>query len=149
MKNIVFEILLLTFTIGCDNGNLTIILQDYFKLYNKDLHNYKIICIVPAEGCSSCIDPSIDYSKNAKKDFILVISSAYKKTLDELIKSKNLDSANLILDSDNLAVSRGLVSFSSPCFYFLKKGKVIKIIDLNLTYDKVSFLKEIDKFLIE
>jgi hypothetical protein len=147
MKKITILILFLTFALSCCNVKETKKLDLYLKPYGINIIDYKVICIVPADGCGSCIDPSINYSRSANKNFLLVMSSIYKKSMDSIIELKQINVSNIVLDSENLAAENGLVSFVSPCFYFLKNGRIIKKVDLNLTYDKTSVFTEVDKFL--
>lgn len=147
MKNIILFAIILTFTFSCGKVNETKKLNSYLQSFGLDLKNYKVICFVPADGCSSCIEPSLDYSKKAGKDFLLVLSSIYEKSINYIIEAKKIEKSKIVYDSKNLAASSGLVQIVSPCFYFLKNGHVVKIVDLSNTLDKTSVLKEVDKFM--
>ena len=118
MKKITILTLFLTFALSSCNVKETKKLDSFLKPYGINILNYKVICFVPADGCGSCIGPSINYSKTANKNFLLVMSSIYKKSMDYIVKLEQIDVSNIILDSQNLAAENGLVSIVSPCYYF-------------------------------
>lgn len=147
MKLFTVYFLLILFTFNCKNDIKTKDLDYFLHSYGADIKDYRVVCIVPADGCSSCIDPSLDYSLKYKNGFLLVLSSIYKKSINEILNSKKLDTAKVMLDPKNLSVSMGLVSIVSPCYYFLRDGKIVKIADMIYSTDKVGVLKEVDLFL--
>jgi hypothetical protein len=147
MKNVILLTIILTFAISCVKVEESKKLYSYLESFGVDLKNYKVVCFVPVDGCGSCIDPSINYSKNASNDFLLVLSSYHTKSIDFIIETKKLNKSKIVCDSKNLAEINQLVSFPSPFFYFVKKGRIFKTFDLSKTPDKVSVLKEVDKYL--
>lgn len=149
MKNTFLFAIILTFTFSCGKVNETKKLDSYLHSFGVDLKNYKVVCVVPVDGCSSCITPTLDYSKNAGNDFLLVLSSIYQKSIDYVLEAKNIEKSKIVFDSQNLAASRGLVQIVAPCFYFLKNGHVIKIVDSSTILDKTSVLKEVEQYLMK
>lgn len=149
MQRILFFSLLILSVFSCTNKSETKRLSSFLQVYSEDIKNYKVICFIPADGCTSCIYPSIDYSKKTDKDFLLVLSSIFKKSIKYIKEVKQIEESKSVSDSLNLATSSGLVSLESPCFYFLKNGNIVKIVDLSTTLDKTSVLKEVDKFLLK
>lgn len=150
MKNICLLISFLLILIsGCGANKETTNLENYLKSFNLNINDYKVICIVPVDGCGSCIDPSLNYAKNHHKKFLLVMSSIYKKSVDFTIERVQIKHTNYISDFHNLASKMGLTSEIAPYFYFLKDGFIFKKVDWSTTPDKVNILKEIEKYLAE
>lgn len=147
MKKTLLVCILILVVNNCTMDPETEKLGSFLTSFAIDIKSFKVICFVPADGCSSCINPSIEYSKKASKDFLMVLSSLYKKSINYIIEQKKIEEAKIISDSQNLASSIGLVSFVSPCFYFLKNGHVVKKVDLSTTFDKTSVFKDVDKYL--
>lgn len=116
--------ILVIFMTRCSGDEFTPRIKCYLKEFGKSIADYRIICISPAEGCSTCIDPSLEYSRTAGDDFLLVLTSVYEKSIRFTIKTKMLDSTRIVIDHDNLAVSYQLVIPTAPCYYFIEKGKV-------------------------
>jgi hypothetical protein len=145
-KILIWAILILI--IGCrNNDKVTQNLTYYLKLNALNINNYNVICFVPVDGCGSCIDPTLNYAKDADKSFLLILTSIGKKSISYTIERAQLKDVPLILDSTNLAVKNGLTTDLAPCYYFIKKGALVKKVDLNLLPDKSSILKEVDDFL--
>jgi hypothetical protein len=150
MKNKQLMILLLFFlSFGCKTDKETIKLDNFLKSFNLNIKDYKVICIVPIDGCGSCIDPSLKYAKTDHENFLLVMSSIYKKSIDYTIEKLDIKNANFISDFHNLAPKSGLTTEIAPYFYFLKDGKVVREVDLSKIPDKKSILKEVEKYLSE
>lgn len=147
MKKILYFSILILSIFSCTNKNETKSLSTFLQIYSEDIKNYKVICFIPSDGCTSCIYPSVDYSKKAGKDFLLVLSSRFKKSINYIKEFKQIEESKSISDSLNLAERSGFVSQVSPSFYFLKNGHIVKIVDLSNTLDKTSILKEVEKFL--
>jgi hypothetical protein len=122
-------------------------LSDYLNFHNLNIKNYNVICFVPVDGCGSCIDPTLNYTKDADKSFLLILTSIGKKSISYTIERAQLKDVPLILDSTNLAVKNELTTDFAPCYYFIKNGTLVKKVDLNLLHDKSSILKEVDDFL--
>ncbi len=147
MKRHLFWILLFSFLIGCSGDSDTKRLSGYLERFGKNIDNYKIVCIVPADGCGSCIAPSLEYSRTAGEDFLLILTSVFEKSIKQIIDTYRIDPGGVILDHDNLAVSYQLVIPTAPSYYFIEKGKVVRVADLSKTYDKTGILTEVDKFM--
>jgi hypothetical protein len=122
-------------------------LDNYIKSFNLNIKNYKVICFVAVDGCGSCIDPSLNYAKAEHENFLLVLTSIHKKSIDYTIERIHINHNNFIIDHKNLACKNGLSTQIAPCFYFLRNGKVDKKVDLSTIPDKVSILKEVDDYL--
>ena len=123
MKSAFLFILISIFSCSCGKVNVTKTLDSYLQSFGVDLKYYKVVCFVPADGCGNCIDPSLDYSKKTSKDFLLVLASTFKKSIDFIKESKQIEELKIVSDSQNLAASLQLVSVISPC-YILKKMDV-------------------------
>jgi hypothetical protein len=151
MKKLLFTFLILAcfYSISCKKDEDTLKIQAFVQSFSLNVENYKVICIVPVDGCASCIDPSLNYAKKNSKGFLLVMSSIYKKSIDYTIDRIQLNHENFISDYHNLALKSGLSTEIAPCFYFLRKGVLIKKVDLFPLTDKTSILKDVDKYLAE
>jgi hypothetical protein len=147
MRKFLFLSLIVASITGCTVNRETKILSAYLDSFGKNINTYKVVCIVPADGCGSCIAPSLEYSKTASGDFLLILTSVFEKSIKQIIDTYRIDPEGGILDHDNLAVSYQLVIPTAPCYYFIEKGKVVRVADLSKTYDKTGILTEVDKFL--
>ena len=147
MKRHLLRILMISFLIGCTDDSETKRLSGYLDRLGKEISEYKVVCIVPADGCGSCIASSLEYSKTAGEDFLLILTSIFEKSIKQIIDTYKIDPEGVIFDHDNLAVSYQLVIPTAPCYYFIEKGKVVRVVDLSKTYDKSGILKEVDEFL--
>jgi hypothetical protein len=149
MRNIKLITLILVMVIGisCQKNEETIKLDSFLKAFNLHISDFKVVCIVPIDGCGSCIDPSLNYSKNASKGFLLVLSSLYRKSFENTIERHQLDINKFIPDNKNLASEKGLVSPTAPCYYFINKGEVIRKTDLSYFLDKESIVQDVKEFL--
>lgn len=137
-------IILLT---ACSVNPETKIISEYLEGYGKDISNYRLICFVPADGCSSCIEPSPEYSETAGEEFLLVLTSLYSKSIHNTAEAYHLNMDRILVDAGNKAVSLQLLLPTAPCFYFIEDGRVVKKADLSKTYDKTGILTEADRFL--
>ena len=147
MKRTLFVSIFILFSCSYSRDTVSKKLSSFLQTFSIDIKSYKVICFVPSDGCSSCIDPSIEYSKKADKRFLLVLSSLYTKSNNYIAKSRQIELSHIVLDNQNIACKNQLVSPTSPCFYFLNNGRIVKMVDLLQTYDKTSVLKEVDQFL--
>ncbi len=147
MKRILLFSLVFAASIGCAVNEETRTISDYLDGFGKDINSYKVICFLPAEGCASCIEPSLEYSKTAGSDFLLIVSSLYKKSIRDIIENNNLNLDLILVDDKNYAVSLQLLVPTAPCFYFIEDGRVVKKADLSKTYDKTGILIEVSKFI--
>lgn len=147
MKHRIFIFFITIFLLGCNQYNDTKKIEAYLNKFGFELNTLSVVCFIPADGCGSCINPSIVYSKSSSKKFLLVISSSYEKSINTIIQNNNLEKKVIIADSENLATSQGLVQALAPCYYFIESGHVVKVIDLTGNPDKLSVLKEVDKFI--
>lgn len=148
MRYVVSLFIFITFlNIGCQKDEESKKLADYLKTYNKEIKKYKVICVVPVDGCTPCINPILAYAKNANNDFLLVMTSMFKKTVKNKIEAIGFEHSNYISDADNHAVELGLVTPVSPCYYFMEDGKIVKKYDLRKTSNPDGIIDEIDEFL--
>jgi hypothetical protein len=135
--------------LNCKSDSETKKVEFFLQTFNRNIANYKVICFVPVNGCGSCIENTLIFAKRTGSDFLLVLSSLFQKSIDNAVENDQLNQIEYISDSKSLATKSGLVSEIAPCFYFLKDGKVVKKFDLSTTYDKVSILKDVEKYLAE
>lgn len=65
MKKLLFTFLILAcfYSISCKKDEDTLKIQAFVQSFSLNVENYKVICIVPVDGCASCIDPSLNYAK--------------------------------------------------------------------------------------
>jgi hypothetical protein len=132
---------------ACSVNPETKVISEYLEGYGKDISNYRVICFVPADGCNSCIEPSLKYSETAGENFLLVLTSLYSKSIHNTVEAYHLDIDRILVDAKNKAVSLQLLLPTAPCFYFIEDGRVAKKADLSKTYDKTGILSEADRFL--
>lgn len=150
MRNkVLISLLLFISCFSCNTDDETNKLDTFLKSFKVDIKNYKVICVVPADGCGSCINPSLVYAKQANKMFLLVLSSMYKKSISHTINKAQLKHTGFISDFHNKAIKSGLATEMAPCFYFVKDGKVVRKFDSSTTFDKKRILEEVDKYLTE
>jgi len=147
MRKCIFLVLTLFWISGCSVNEETKVISGYLEGYGKNITNYRIVCFVPADGCSSCIEPSLKYSVTAGKDFLLVLTSLYNKSIHSIIEAYHFDMERIVIDEKNQAVSLQLLLPTAPSFYFIEDGVVVKKADLSKTYDKTGILTEVNKFL--
>ena len=106
--------------LGCHSEKTTNELENYLSSFNLKIHNYKVICIVPVDGYGKYINPSLNYAKESRSDFLLVMSSNFKKSIENTKERVQYLSKNYISDYNNLARSKELVDTYSPTFYFVR-----------------------------
>lgn len=147
MRRCIFLFITLSLILGCSVNEETKKISGYLKDYGKNIGDYKVICFVPADGCSSCIEPSLKYSVTAGEDYLLVLTSLYSKSIHNTVEAYHLDTDRLLVDEKNKAVSLKLLLPTAPCFYFIEDGIVQKRADLSKTYDKTGILSEVSRFL--
>lgn len=133
----------------CCKTDIAQCLKSYLNSFGYDLIKLKVVCIVPADGCVSCINPFLDYSKNSNNGYLLVLSSIYEKSIDYIIEVKEFDKTRILCDSEDLAVSKGLVNVISPMVYFIKDGHLLKVVDTSTVPDRTSLVNEMNTFLVE
>ncbi len=149
MKLNILLFIYITLAISCSKDDETKKLTSFMESFSVNLKSYKVVCFVPADGCFDCIDPTLTYSKKGNNSYLMVLSSLYTKSIDGIIEFKNIDRSKIVIDDTNLAASLGLVPFTAPSYYFLKKGHIIKSIDATGAADKNSIIEEVDKFLLK
>lgn len=146
MKRVIFFTILLSL-LSCINSDKNNKLRLFLQNFDTDINRYKVICFIPVDGCYTCINPAIDLSKNPNKGLLIILSSIYQKSIDEVIEFGKIKTEN-VTDNKNLAVNMGLVTNIAPCYYFLKNGKIKRIFDISTTYDKTSIISEVEKYLL-
>lgn len=131
----------------CCCNKETQVLDSYLKTFSLDLKNYKVISFIPADGCYSCLQPTLEYSKNANHRFLLVISSISQKSIDSVIKSVNAENSFIVQDPENIAAESGLVPLTTPRYYLVHAGRIVKILDVKSETDKEKNLEEVKEYL--
>lgn len=148
MKKTLICIFFITLLTSCYKVQITKNLDEYLKDYGVDINTCKVVSIVPADGCLNCCLPSIDYTKKHNKDYLLVLTSNFQKSINLVLETHSyILGSKIVLDNNNLAQKKQLVFITSPTIYFIKNGKVKKKIDLSESVDQISAFKEVDKFL--
>jgi len=147
MRKILLSAFIMYLISGCNTSNETKILSSYLHSFGVELNHYKVVAFVPSDGCSACITPTLDYIKNGNDCFLVVISSISEKTINHIVQSNRIDTLHVIKDSHDLAAEMGFVPIIAPRYYFIKRGRIVKSIDLSEINDKVSILGEVDKYL--
>lgn len=149
MKIIRLILLLSVFHIqACTRDKETNNLEKYLQSFNKNINDYKVICFVPVDGCGSCINPSLTYARDAREDYLLVMTSMFRKSIDNTIERVQIMNNNYISDPENIGQQKGLVTPFAPCYYFLRLGEVIKKYDLAQTGNKSEILNEVERFFV-
>lgn len=147
MKTIILFVLSILVISSCKEKKTNQEIQTYLGSFDIEPKAYKVILFVPADGCTKCIYPSIDFYSRSKDSTLLVLSSTFDKSINLILKTKNLDSSKILCDSKNLAATMNLVDVVSPYIYLLKKGRVRKIFDLSKVNDQSKIFIEVDKHL--
>lgn len=145
-KKIIFLLFSILF-ISCSSRNVTKGLKEYLSIFEKDIDKFKIVCIIPVDGCKSCILPSLNYFVEEKDECLLVLASYYTKSLNQILEQRNLNISNILVDYKNISGSMKLVFDTAPSIYFLRNGNVIRKVDLSKISDQKFDFMEIDKHL--
>ena len=127
---------------NCGNRDKTKDLEFYIHSFGVDLNDFYIVCIVPIDGCESCISKALLFSKDEKNRVLLIVTSLYSKSINSILRQYQINNSTIITDNRNLAISMGLVQTLAPSLYLLKDGKVIKVLDLSNVIDQESAIKE-------
>ncbi len=91
---------------------------------NKPLrHDYKSFLIIPAEGCSACIEWSKDFALSHlnNKEVAFIFSSPTEKRIKLLIGEENIRQENIYLDLNAKASAYGLIKNYSPVIIYAEK----------------------------
>lgn len=148
MKKLIFPaaavVLLLC---GCVKSRETDRLDSYLQTFGYNIEDYRIVCFVPVDGCSSCIAPTLNFSQKTRSDFLLVLSSIYTKSVNHVLEIGEFEDVKLICDTRNDAEISGFVQTIAPSYYYLKNGRIIKKVDSSKTLDKASVLADVENFL--
>lgn len=147
MRRIKAYLIIPILCMGCYSNNNTKELGSYLRIFNKDLNNYKLVCIVPADGCSSCILPTLNFFEQERKSCLLVLSSNFSKSINFILEHVNVRADELLLDYKNIARDMDIVFITAPSIYFVNHGKVINKIDLSEINDQETVFKDIEKHL--
>lgn len=144
-----FSLILTIFLISCETHDESKKLENYLISFSLNIKDYKVICFVPVDGCGSCISPSIEYLKNTDKNVLLVLFSIYKKSIENTIDRYEIFKHEVVIDHRSFAPTLGFSTNNAPNYYFLKKGNIVKKVDLSKQMDKKAVIDEVDKFLKE
>jgi hypothetical protein len=137
----------IVFLSGCVKDPESEKLAIYLNTFNLKSDTYKVICFVPIDGCGTCINPSLNYAKHEKHGFLLIMTSMFRKSIENTLEKTEINPDLCILDSGNMAVNQGLVSSMAPLFYFLENGAIVKKFDLSKTSNINGVIEEVDEFL--
>jgi hypothetical protein len=138
---------LATMFIACGKSDDTKRLKSYLSAWGHDIRNFKIVCFVPVDGCVSCINPFLDYSKDSEDCYLLVLNSIYEKSIKHAISIKGLDSNRILSDAKILGIVYGLVDAIYPSVYFIKEGSVISVVNASTVPDKTVLFNEMNRVL--
>jgi hypothetical protein len=146
IKNKLLISILAIFSFSCASDIEDIELEGYLKSHNLKITDYKIICIVPVEGYGKYIDPSLNSAKNQRSDFLLVMASDFKKSIEHTIERLQIQDTGYVCDYHNIAREKGLVGSLAPCYYFMRYGKIVKKVDLSEARNRNEIAWEIAWF---
>lgn len=133
--------------IACGESDDTKRLKSYLSAWGHDISNFTIVCFVPVDGCVSCINPFLDYSKDSEDCYLLVLNSIYEKSIRYTIAAKGLDIKRVLGDAKNDAIKHGLGDFTYPVVYFVKDGSVTRVENTSTVPDKAVLFSEMNRFL--
>jgi hypothetical protein len=135
--------------LACHSEAPTYELENYLNSFNLKIYQYKVICIVPVDGYGKYINPSLIYAKDSRNDFLLVMSSKFKKSIENTAERLLFQEKNYICDYNNLARQKDLVDAYAPSYYFIRYGEVIKRKDIATEGEKTEIFDEVENFFIE
>lgn len=119
----------LIFLISCTGNQDIERLNQLLRNYDYNLSNYRVVCIIPTDGCSSCIDKSIGYFKDNNMKILLILSSHQQKSIERVISDHTVIKKDLIKDKNGLAGYYQLVNPTGPTIYLLKNSRLYKKLD--------------------
>lgn len=145
-NSIFFAILLLIALIfnNCKQTNFEI-LKTYSldKNFDINFNDNIIVILVPVDGCSSCINKSIDFIKtHPKYPFHYILSSMLKRNLNYISSLLPTKPDKIFYDFENTLMMQGLVN-RIPKVIFLNKGKITKSFELSTENDYRQLYKMI------
>ena len=134
MKNILIISILFFSCNDAINSNLSK-LRKIEEIYQKNIiSNQNVVyLIIPVEGCSYCIEPTIEFAKkNRKNERILYVLADFRiKLIRVKFELKDEIIENVIIDSKGYAYTLNLVN-TMPVAYFLnEKGVLIDSLEVN------------------
>lgn len=142
------KVFLFAFTVcSCSNTDESKRLENYLSEFNRNINEFKVISFVPANGCNSCVMPTLEFSRGENDNYLLVISSISKKTINHVIQIYKLNESKIVKDTLDLAAKAGFVPLTAPSYFFLKNGHIEKVLDLSNESDKLSSLTEVKDYL--
>ncbi len=148
MKSILICISLAITFISCvETGTTTKRLKSYLSSWGYDIRDFRIICLIPADGCVSCINPFLDYSKDSSEGFLLALTSIFEKSIEYTIEVKGLDETKILCDMTNNGIIHGLGDVIYPTIYFIENGHVFKVVNTSTLPDKAALFDEMNKAL--
>jgi hypothetical protein len=146
IKNKLLILILAIFSFSCTGDIEDIELGGYLKSHQLKMTDYKIICIVPVDGYGKYINPSLNSAKNQRGDFLLVMASGFKKSIEHTIERLQIQDTGYVCDYNNIARKKGLVGSLAPCYYFLRYGKIVKKVDLSEAGNRKEIAWEVEQF---
>lgn len=137
MKNLVFICLLFIIT-SCDKQyKMQSALEEFAVQSGVNLNGYNTILFIPLEGCSSCIQRSIEfYQDNYDNHNILFVFCTYKPYAYDFLRTNKL--CNVVIDKKNIAI-RNKILTTAPTIYIKEtnKFKYLGIITNNFNFNKL------------
>ncbi|HOU30221.1 MAG TPA: hypothetical protein P5320_06650 [Bacteroidales bacterium] len=113
------------------------------------MNTCKVIIIIPAEACSSCIKLSFEYIKGINSDYLLVLSSFYGKSINYLIENYCLDKTKLLIDKKNMASALWLIEPTGPTIYLVRNKRIYKKYEAEKILKNPEIFIEINTFLTD
>lgn len=152
-SNSIFFAILFSITIIFNNCGSTQfeILKTYCrdKEFDIDLNDNIVVILIPVDGCSSCINKSIDFIKNHPQyPYHYILSSVFKRNLNYISGILQLKPDKIFYDFDNTLMMQGLVN-RIPKAIFIYEGKIKEFIELSTedSYRQLNIMisKKIDR----
>ncbi|HOM41839.1 MAG TPA: hypothetical protein PK064_13100 [Bacteroidales bacterium] len=142
-------LLIIVFLLSCKNYRESNKLISFLSEYNVTLNTCKVIIIIPAEACSSCIKLSFEYIKGINSDYLLVLSSCYGKSINYLIENYCLDKTKLLIDKKNMASALWLIEPTGPTIYLVRNKRIYKKYEAEKILKNPEIFIEINTFLTD
>lgn len=146
MKLTVFAFILV-FILSCTKNNDIERLNQLLSNYKFSLSNYSVVCIIPADGCSSCINKTIGYFNDNNPDVLLILTSHHKKSIEKVISDHNIIKRDLIIDNKSLAGFYQLANPIGPTIYLLKNSRLYRKLDTSEILARDDIPQMIGKFI--
>ncbi|MFN4147021.1 MAG: hypothetical protein ACK4GN_14445 [Runella sp.] len=124
-------------------------IDEILRYYHfENLAGKKIFIITSLEVCGACLDYTVKFIEKNIEDsnYLFIISSSSIKKTKITFTPKVLESPHFLLDSQLVAVRKGLVNTEKPQAYLFSNGKVVDV--QQITYSNAdSIFRYIHQFL--